>query len=501
MFRFLKKANSDATSVDEEDIKCAQVSEKEFVPPEPAEMRKLLWKLDLHIIPYVSLLYLISFLDRVNIGNAKIAGLMEDIEITEDQYNWALSIFFIAYILFEVPSNLVLKRLGARIWIPIIMFVWGVIMAAMAACKTGEQLMVARFFLGAAESGLYPGIIFYISLFYKRREQTTRIACFFGSSTLAGAFGGVLAYGIIHMDGLQGLSGWQWIFIIEALPPLVLPFVTYFVLSDSPEAARFLTKRERQIAVYRLQVDAGPAMETEFSWKQCRFGLTDWKVIYYAFMNLAGLIPMFSLSMFMPSIVRDMGYESLEAQALTAPPYAVAFVVTIAIAMNADRIVERGHHASLASFVGVIGYLLLIVLKDHNVATLYVSACIATIGSFAQVPPRAAWSTSNIGGQTKRAVGIAMISNLGNIGGAVAGHVYRQSDAPHYIRGHAICLGMMVYVWITCVILKFALKCINKKRESLSAEEYQRICQKTELCDEVRFHRYLGRCWFANFTT
>ncbi|KAJ8660813.1 hypothetical protein O0I10_003456 [Lichtheimia ornata] len=486
------KATSHVVSVKHIDDGNAGVAmHHEWTPPDQKELRRLLWKLDLRIVPYVSLLYLVSFLDRVNIGNAKIAGLMEDTNMTEYEYGWSLSIFFVAYIVFEIPSNLALKRLGARIWIPIIMGVWGVIMMAMAAAKSGRELMVARFFLGAAESGLYPGIWWYLSTWYTRRELTTRIAFYFGSSTLAGAFGGVLAYGIMHMKGLQGLNGWQWIFIIEGIPPLILAITSYFVLADGPATASFLSSREREIAVKRLEVDAGPATDTKFSWKECWDGIVDWKINYFALMNLGGLIPMFSISMFMPQIVKDMGFSSINAQAMTVPPYAVAFVICIIVALNADRMFERGWHSAFASFIGVIGYLLLIVLKDKGIAGLYVGTILATIGSFAQLAPRAAWGSGCIGGHTKRAVGVAMISNIGNISGALASTIYQDDDAPHYVRGHAVCLGTCAAVSIMCIALKYILKYINKRRDRLSPEEYQKACQGEHLGDAHPDFRYV----------
>ncbi|KAI9488895.1 hypothetical protein BDB00DRAFT_876961 [Zychaea mexicana] len=194
---------------------------------------------------------------------------------------------------------------------------------------------------------------------WTRANDSDMIAFFFGSATLAGAFGGALAFAIMDMEGLRGSSGWQCTFIIEALPPLFLPFVTYYVMSDSLSKARFLNKREREIAIYRLQIDAGPAVEASFSWNQ----------------------------------FKDMGYDSFRAHALTTPPYAV-------------------------------------------------------------------------GGHTKRAVGVAMVSNLGNIGGVLSGHVYTNEQALHYVRGYAICLSMLLGVLTMCILLKYALVWVNKRRDN-----------------------------------
>ncbi|KAI9263410.1 major facilitator superfamily domain-containing protein [Phascolomyces articulosus] len=467
-------------------------SDDGFVAPTQEEWRKLLWKLDLRIIPYVGVLYLCSFLDRVNIGNAKVAGLTEDISITDSEYNWALSIFFIGYIIFEVPSNLMLKFIGPSKWISIVMMAWGVTMCAMAAVHNGAGLLASRFFLGITEAGLFPGVIFYLTLWYTRKEQATRLAFFFGCSTLAGAFGGVLAYGIMQMEGIRGLHGWQWIFIIEAIPTLFFACTTYFVLPDFPESKnRFLNDREREILVHRLKVDAGPSTETHFSMKQFYAAFLDWKVYMHAAIYICCVAPLYSLSMFMPTIIKGMGFTSLEAQAMSAPPYAFACVATILTAMHADRRGERGLHLAIPGLLGLVGYILLITLNQKGMVAMYVAACITTIGVFAQIPAMLSWFSNNIGGHTKRGTATAIIVSLGNIGGAVGGQIYRTQDGPFYARGHEICAGLLAGAIVLSCVFKFLLHRINKKRDNLTEEEYKKACEGTDLCDNHPDFRYM----------
>ncbi|KAI9497585.1 major facilitator superfamily domain-containing protein [Zychaea mexicana] len=429
-----------------------------FIEPDEKELRRLMWKLDRRIIPYISLLYLCSYLDRVNIGNAKIAGLMEDIDITESQYNWALSIFFIGYVLFEVPSNLMLKVLGPRIWISIIVI---------------------------AESALYPGVLFYLSVWYTRRQQALRIALFYGSSTLAGAFGGVLAYGIMHMEGLRGLSGWQWIFIIEAIPTLLLGVLTYFVLPDYPESARFLNEREREIIVMRNKRDAGVATDTHFSWHQVGSTFIDWKIYAYSVIYLCAAIPVYSFSMFMPSIVNGMGYTNLTAQLMSSPPYACAFVWCIMNAYDADRRGERGFHMAFSAIFSLIGYVLMITLHSTSSVALYIGAIIGTMGAFGIIPPMTSWFSNNFGGHTRRNVAVALVTSFGNTSGAISGQVYRAYDAPLYIKGHTACLVLMAGCAVTALMMKFTLYRINKKRDNMTPEEYRIASEGTELGEKV----------------
>ncbi|KAI8145184.1 major facilitator superfamily domain-containing protein [Fennellomyces sp. T-0311] len=398
------------------------------IPPEltEKELKRLLLKIDLRIIPYVSLLYLLSYLDRVNIGNAKIAGLMDDIDITESDYNWALSIFFIGYILFQVPANLMLKWLGPRLWIGIIAICWGTISAALSACKTGSHLLAARFFLG--------GVIYYLSIWYTRKQVALRVALFYASNTLAGAVGGLLAFGIMRMDGLQGLSGWQWIFIIEAIPTLICGVFNYWLLPDFPDKAKFLTEKERAFIVHQNQQDAGVASDTHFSWRQVVSVIFDWKTITFSLLYICAATPPYSLSMFMPSIVNGMGYHNIMAQVMTVPTYVCAFIWCIANSYDAGRRMERGYHIAVSAALSAIGYILLIALKDQRSDHLYAGAVIATTGAFGFVAIIISWFSNNYGGHTRRNVGIATITSVGNLSGVISGQVYRADDAPHYYR-------------------------------------------------------------------
>ncbi|KAI9490723.1 major facilitator superfamily domain-containing protein, partial [Zychaea mexicana] len=382
---------------------------------------------------------------------------------------------------------LFLKYMGPRKWIALIMVVWGTIMAVMATVKNGDGLLASRFFLGIAEAGLFPGVIFFLSVWYPRRTQTIRIALFYAASTVAGAFGGVLAYGIMHMDGMRGLAGWQWIFIIEALPTLILAFVTFFYLPDYPENSPFLNNREREIVVNRIKEDAGPATETHFSWKQFFAAFLDLKVWLISIVSLCSCCPMYSLSLFMPTIVRDLGYTNLTAQAMSAIPYIFACIATLTFAISSDRRAERGFHLAAVGLVGMVGYILLITLKDQPAAGRFVAATVASCGAFPLIPLISVWNANNNGGHTKRAVAIAIGAAVGNAGGIISGQMYRTDDAPHYIRGHTISCAMMAANWIVALILRMYLSYENKKRDKLSPEQYRIACEGEDLCDKVSY--------------
>ncbi|ORX76528.1 MFS general substrate transporter, partial [Basidiobolus meristosporus CBS 931.73] len=219
-----------------------------------------------------------------------------------------------------------------------------------------------------------------------------------------------------------------WIF--RGIPTLVLAFVSYFYLPDFPETASFLMEDERQLLMARLKHDAGAASATEF--KEFKDGFIDWKIYLHMVVYICGSTPLYSLSLFLPSIVSGMGFTSLTAQLMSSPPCAIACAFTILVSLHADQKKERGFHIALWMFIGMIGYLLLIVLRHHGSTALYILAIITTTGVFANIPSMLLWFTNNIGGHTKRAVASALIIFFGNIGGALGGQIYRANDGPYY---------------------------------------------------------------------
>lgn len=242
--------------------------------------------------------------------------------------------------------------------------------------------------------------------------------------------------------------------------------------------------------IHTLKKDAGPATETHFSWYQLRAAFLDWKVWTHSLIYICGSIPLYSLSLFLPSIISGMGFSNLAAQAMSAPPYAIACFFTIAVAIDADRRGERGFHVAGPAFLGMIGYILLVTLRDKGNVALYIASCITVTGVFGHAPAMLSWFSNNIGGHTKRGVASAIIISIGNVGGAIGGQIYRASDAPHYVNGHTACACLLAANVIVSLSFKYALKRINKKRENLTREEYLKACEGKELCDLHPDFRY-----------
>ncbi|KAF3229482.1 hypothetical protein TWF191_001204 [Orbilia oligospora] len=260
---------------------------------DPASEAALVRKLDFHIIPVVMLLYLCSFLDRINIGNAKLYGLEEDLGMTGTlKYQTAVSLLFVTYLLFEVPSNLVIKKFRPSRWIAFITISWGLVATFTGLTQSYGGLLVCRLLLGIFEAGLFPGLTVYLTFWYTRKEIALRIGYLFVSAAIAGACGGLLAYAIGFLDGTSGMRGWRWIMILEGIPTVLLGFATPFILSDEPSTAGFLTPEERVFMAKRMQLQHGSDVRPEENLKKkdviaC---FKDWKCYAYAVGLFVGYI-------------------------------------------------------------------------------------------------------------------------------------------------------------------------------------------------------------------
>ncbi|CAF3382980.1 unnamed protein product [Rotaria socialis] len=428
--------------------------------------KKLLRKLDWHLIPTMTFLYLLSFLDRVNIGQAKLDGLTVSLKLSSNQYNTCLSVFFVLYVVLEIPSNLILKRLRPSRWIPMIMVGWGIVMTLMGLVNSYASLLICRLFLGAAESGLFPGVNFYLSSWYKRRELSWRISIFFSAAALAGAFGGVLAYGITKMGGVGGQEGWRWIFYLEGIATVVVGAIAFFFINDFPsDRPKFLTESEYNRVMTRLQTDAGAGASEHFSWKQVFAALSTWKVYAWSLCYISILVPFYSLSFFSPTIIQNLDFITYQAQLLSAPPYVFAFFTTMITAYVSDKYAHRSIFIIVWLSVSIVGYTILITLE--NLVVKYLAVVLVAGGLSPCIATCIAFISGNVSPHTKRATALAFMISVGNIGGIISGQLYRTQDAPRFILGHTINLGFCALGLISVVILLFGLRAENKRRDRL----------------------------------
>ncbi|KAJ1982883.1 hypothetical protein H4R35_000009 [Dimargaris xerosporica] len=443
---------------------------------DPVEYQRFIRKLDWHLVPFFGLLYLFCTLDRINIGNARLFTLEEDMNLSPAQYSWGLSIFFVGYILFEVPSNLALRKFGPARWLARIGVLWGGLSMCQAAVTNFAGFFILRFLFGMSEAGLFPGIIYYLTHWYTRKEISVRIAFFYVSAALAGCIGGLLAYAIGHMDHVGNLRAWQWLFILEGIPSVLLGVVTWFYIPNSPSEASWLSPRERRYAVTRMAQDYTDVEDDRFQWSQFKSAIFDYKVPFYMIMFLGFLNPLYAMSLFQPSVIRDLGFSSWQAQLLTIPPSVINAVITVLMSWHSTRSRERAYHVALPAVVGATGYVLIAFLTGGTAR--YAVICTLLSMYNASLPPTLGWLTNNLVGSTKAATATAIVVAFGNLSGFISGQFYRPDEAPRYVRSHMINMGFLLAVAISAITLRFLLQRDNRRIDRLMA-------QKQALLDEV----------------
>ncbi|KAF2177930.1 MFS general substrate transporter [Zopfia rhizophila CBS 207.26] len=432
---------------------------------DPAAEKKLLWKCDLHVLPPLFVLFLLAFLDRTNIGNARIQGLTEDLHMRGNDYNVALFVFFIPYILFEVPSNLVLKKMAPSTWLSLIMALWGVSTIGMGLVNTFGGLVALRVLLGLFEAGLFPGCVYLISMYYKRYELQWRLTLFFAASIIAGGFGGLLAYAIAKMDGIAGYGGWRWIFIIEGLLTFVLGIVAKFWVTDWPETAKFLSPDERALLIARLGADSGDAVMNRLDKRAAKRIFSDPK-IYLGTLAYFGIVNTgYAGSFFIPTIVKELGYSSEAAQVRSIPIFVVATVTAIIAAYITDRLRHRYAFCILGLCVASIGYILLLAQKNLSAGVKYFALFLVVPGGYITQPITLVWMSNLVSGHYKRSVSSAIQVGFGNIGGIVASNVFLDSEKPRYPTGYGVSLGLLWICGAACTGLFFLVKVENRRRE------------------------------------
>ncbi|KAK8024875.1 hypothetical protein PG990_002698 [Apiospora arundinis] len=435
------------------------------LPIDPEAEKKLIRKCDLHVLPPITVLFFLAFMDRTNIGNARIQGMSKDLHMTGRDYNLALFIFFIPYILFEVPSNLVIKKVAPSTWLSLIMILWGIATIGQGLVNNVAGLVGCRFALGVFEAGVFPGSVYLISMYYNRYELQWRMSIFFCASIIAGAFSGLLAFAIANMAGVGGYGAWRWIFIIEGLMTVVVGVAAKFWVTDWPERAAFLTPAERRMLVRRLAADTGEARMDRLSRRATRRLLTDWK-IYAGTLAYFGVVNTgYAGSFFIPTILSQMGLTAEAAQVRTIPIYVCATVVCLCVSLATDRLRHRYSFAMAGILVATVGFVLLLCQSRVAVGVRYFALFLVVCGGYTTQPVTLAWLANNESGHYKRAVSSAAQVGFGNLGGIVASNVFFDAEQPNYWTGFGVSLAMLWICAGACTWLYLGARRENRKRD------------------------------------
>ncbi|EXJ86836.1 hypothetical protein A1O3_03790 [Capronia epimyces CBS 606.96] len=453
----------------------------------PEEQKRIIRKIDYRIL-----------IDSNNAASVKVlavgkpTNILKQLHMTPDDYNWVQSVYYISYVIFELPSNLFLKWMTPRTFQTRICVLWGLVMACHAAVKNKEGLYAARFFLGLAEAGLYPSIITHLCNWYRSDEMAKPIMWLYAIGNLAGILGSLLAYGISYLDGKHGLSSWQWVFLIEGVLTIGFGLLVYFIYPDypkSPRTAKWLTPREQEFMDLRLTENAPRTHDASFSWKEVVDNFTDIKLWTFLFAQICMTTGAYGLNWILPTVTTELGFAGLPRnQLLNIAPAACAilFVIIAAYILN-KAWVPRPFLALSILLFEVAMYAILIGTKRPG--AVY-AGCILGVGSAqALAVPVWAWRTSSLSGTTGTAFALGLQSGLAQLGGVIGPQAFR---AKYAASGYKVSFGICTAMVAGC----FLFNCLNwyltrnlewdvlrVKRARIKAEKEGRLFTE----DDVKF--------------
>jgi len=458
---------------------------------DPEEERKLVRKLDGRIMIIVCLLYLFAYLDRSNLGNARLLGLPQDTlggDKTGKLFDWVNSVFFFAYILCQVPCAVMSKLFPPRFWIACMAIGWGVSSTLMSTAFNFGGLITGRVFLGIFEAGFGPVIPLYISFFYTKEEMGVRMAYWFGFAAVAGAFGGLISFGVQHAHA--AIHNWRILFIIEGVPTILMGIVTMFLLPNRPESTTFFNEHERAIALDRMNRGTSGDVGAKVEKAHILMAFGDWRcyaggAIYFG-LNCA----LASISAFLPTIIATFGFTNAITQLLTVPPYAVAAILMLSFSFASDRLQSRGIFAAIASTISGIGYVLLLTVS--NVHVRYFAVFCIVSGTYTTIGLIIAWFAHNLGSETKRATGIPIFMSIGQCGSVLGSHIFPLTEGPRYIKGFGISCALEFLAVVLSIVLSISYRKDNARRDKLYGKPNSRNrVDTTELADKANDFRYI----------
>ncbi|KAF9869853.1 major facilitator superfamily transporter [Colletotrichum karsti] len=432
----------------------------------------LVRKFDLRLVPAMFLAYLLFFLDKSNIALARINGLERDLRLVGNQFNTSLAVFSILHILFNIPGNLAVRRVGGAIWLPSLVIAWGIVTISSGFITNFTGLCLTRVFLGLTESSFLGGVLIYLGFFYTADELVLRVGLFYSSTALAGFLGGLMAGGLGQIR-VQGFNGWPWIFFIEGALTVILGIGLLFFLPHTPADAKFLTPAERSLAVRRMQnqdrwhflgsqetgnhksLKQDPSTELAaakdpLNWATVKSAIFNVVTLTIAVASFFSIEAIMSFSMFLPTIISVMGFEKLQASLMTAPPNLLALIFTVAICFWSQRSGKAALPLNICSIIGALGYLFLIIGSQIGPAPLFLNVKLQYAGCFLvamavnATPPLAlTWLSINASPHYVRAIALGFVLSIGNAAAFLASFTYIKTEAPQYLKGHCINFGCL----------------------------------------------------------
>ncbi|KAJ5260497.1 hypothetical protein N7478_012102 [Penicillium angulare] len=428
----------------------------------PRLLSRVKWKLDLFILPIISIVYFFAQMGRSDLANAKVAGLSDELKLSPRDYSNAATVLLVAYIVFQLPGTLLIKQIGSARQFSGAMIIWGAITASTVAIHNKGELFALRFLIGAAEAFVQGGV-FYLSFWYQYDELATRGAIFYSMSTLAGAFNGLIAYGIEKdMDGIRGWRAWRWIFLIEGLMPCVAAFFVLFLLPNSPETLRFGFTAEEKALVVRRSRRAHNTSEARLELKKIPLVLLS--IHFWLLLGIAccGHFCVGSISNFLPAIIQGFGYTSMNTQLFSVIVYACACVGVLFWAKVADRTNARGLTMAASTCGAIVGYSLLLGLENDKAR--FGATCLVAFSVYPSVVLQLSWAAMSFVGYTRRGSSLAFTNIFSQIFAICGTQAY--SDPPYYRKGNASALGLSCVSLVLSLGLRWYFSAVNKTKAS-----------------------------------
>ncbi|KAL4981492.1 major facilitator superfamily domain-containing protein [Aspergillus falconensis] len=436
--------------------------------------KKVVRKIDTLVLPTIGILYILNYIDRQNLASAKLQGIMDDLSMTTQQFATAVSILFVGYLPFQIPSNLLITKIPRPgMYICTAVVVWGCISASTAAVKSYEQLLAVRAILGAAEAVFFPGAIYYLSAWYTKAELGKRIAALYIAQQVGNAFGGLFAAAILQLDGVRGIAGWQWLFIIEGSATVGIGAVCALIMPEFPHNSRILSPIERDLAVWRIESEAGAAEGTENASLLTGFvnALRDVKLLLLILANMLSQVQG-SIANYFPTLVSSLNFSETLSLLLTAPPYILAGGIYYGIMYYSDS--RNTVYPLILICVAITVVMYIIPMATLNVGARYFSMMILP---FASVGPQLLlYKTINLHlarPVSKRAAASALVNAVGGTSNIWASYLYY--DEPRFIAAFGTLMGAGVGLGITVSVYRWVVRRENRRLDSGAEEEIEKV--------------------------
>lgn len=450
---------TDTTQKNLEDIARLEALSFEYTA---AEEKRLLLKLDVIVLGYVSGAYLLAYMDRGNIGNANTAGMSADLNLTDGQYQWLLTVLYMGYILFDWQT-VFYKIFPARYYVPTVIIIWGILSAACAAAQNFAGMLVLRLLLGIFESSYSPGLAYFFSFFYYRKEMGRRLGWYVSIAPLAASFAGAFAYFVTVRQ--HAIAGWRVLFLVEGLPAVAVGLFGYYWLPSNAQDCQFLTEKEKNIATARtVRMVGNRERDHKVHLKDFFRSLLDLKNWLPTLMYFSFNVSYSSLPIYVPTILQGMGFTSIHAQGLSAPPYLFACLVVLIVGHMSDRFHRRGIFLVMSVGTAAIGYLILCLVDV--VAVKYFALFLVAGGLYPCIGLVLSWVANNNGSDSKRGAGFILMNFVGQCGPLVGTHIFPKSQAPFYHKGFWISFAFCTFAATLGVVQIFWLKHLNKKLDA-----------------------------------